>query len=212
MTRIALASGVVKLPVVTFAGWDIAQIRDIVYADGRGRVAGFSLAGRGLFAGPLKTALPWGGVVGLGPDAVIVRDEDALVPAGEVYARARSESGGGRGNVVGAQVLTEAGSALGTVTDVVLRIPDGGREPAEVVGYAIGAPGRNPRGTLTQFLPMPQSMATSGEHLIVPEDARDRLTGDLAGFAAQVRADHGDDPGGGEPGGDEPGGDDGAGT
>lgn len=36
-----------KRPVVTLAGEDVAQVKDVVYAAGGGAVGGFTLAGRG---------------------------------------------------------------------------------------------------------------------------------------------------------------------
>ena len=87
MSVLLRSSEITKLPVVTVAGEDIAQIKDIVYAAHGGQVGGFTLNGRGMFAGPLKTALPWANVVGLGPDAVIIKDEDGLEPAASVLPR-----------------------------------------------------------------------------------------------------------------------------
>ncbi len=45
-------SEIAKRPVVTLGGEDVGQIKDIVYSAGGGAVGGFTLAGRGLFAGP----------------------------------------------------------------------------------------------------------------------------------------------------------------
>src|ERR1700712_3433069 len=61
-TRLMRTSELAKRPVVTMAGEDVAQLKDIVYAAGGGQVGGFTLAGRGLLAGPLKQALPWASV------------------------------------------------------------------------------------------------------------------------------------------------------
>jgi len=47
-------SEVIGRPVVTLNGQDIAQIKDVVYSAGGGAVGGFTLAGRGLFSGPLS--------------------------------------------------------------------------------------------------------------------------------------------------------------
>ena len=81
------ATEVMKRPVVTLAGEDIAEIKDVVYAGDRGEISGFTLNGRGIFAGPLKQALPWSGVHGLGRDAVMVVDEDVLEERDAVLAR-----------------------------------------------------------------------------------------------------------------------------
>ena len=40
-------------------GEDIAQVKDIVYAADGGAVVGFTLAGRGMFSGPMKQGLTW---------------------------------------------------------------------------------------------------------------------------------------------------------
>jgi hypothetical protein len=111
-----------------------------------------------------------------------------IIVAVVVIAAARSGSGPGRGNVLGAQVLTDDGSALGGVTDVVVRIPPDGSIPADVVGYAIAPPGARSKGQPAQFIPLPHALATSGEHLMVPARVREYLTDDLAGFAERVEA------------------------
>ncbi len=86
MSTLVRASDLSKKVVVTYAGEDIAQVKDIVYAAGGGEVGAFTLAGRGFFAGPLKTALPWHQVVGLGADAIIIASPDVLVPLAEALA------------------------------------------------------------------------------------------------------------------------------
>ncbi len=58
MSRLMRTSEITQRPVVTMAGDDVAQIKDIVYAADGGSVRGFTLAGRGLFSGPLSTVLP----------------------------------------------------------------------------------------------------------------------------------------------------------
>ncbi|TKV60999.1 PRC-barrel domain containing protein [Nakamurella flava] len=186
------ASEVAKLPVVTFAGEDVAQIKDVVYVGNGGEVAGFTLNGRGFFAGALKVTLPWAKVVGLGPDAAIIADEDALVPPEELLAAAAGEdgTGGAAGDVLRSQVLTDDGTALGVVVDVVLGIgaPAGSDQhgKADVVGYEIDPAESLGRGKNRLFIPLPDTLAVSGEHLIVPAVARDFVTDDLAGFGAAV--------------------------
>lgn len=180
------ASEIAKRPVVTFAGDDVAQVKDIVYVASGGEVGGFTLAGRGMFAGPLKTGLPWASVAGLGPDAVMVPDEDALVPVGAVVDGASSTAANAsRGDVLGSQVLTDSGTALGAVVDVIIEVTGqastGGR--ADVVGYEIQPVERRSARLL---IPLPVTLAASGEHLIVPASATDFVRDDLAGFGAAV--------------------------
>ncbi|HUG85930.1 MAG TPA: PRC-barrel domain-containing protein [Euzebya sp.] len=157
-------------PVVTLAGEDIAQIRDVLFDRG-GSVGGFTLAGRGMMSGPMHEHLPWSEVHGFGPDAVIVRDEGVL----HTDAGTRTIDGG----VIGDEVLTESGTVIGVVTDAVLRL---GAGLLDVVGYEVEAPGSSePR-----FIPLPDTLAVAAGRLVVPDTAVEFLSHDLAGFGAAV--------------------------
>lgn len=178
-------SSIIKLPVVTFAGEDVAQIKDIVFADGGGEVSGFTLAGRGFFAGPLKQSLLWTSVHALGADAVMIADDSALV-APEAVFEASSARGGGGGDVLGSRVLTDSGTDLGEVVDVIVEVGSGGRDQCDVVGYEIKASEALGSAGTTMLIPLPDTLAASGEHLMVPDSARDFVRQDLAGFGAAV--------------------------
>lgn len=181
------ASEVTKRPVVTLGGKDIAQIKDVVYSAGGGAVGGFTLAGRGLFSGPLRQALPWASVMALGPDAVMIRSEDVLEPPATVLDQSAS-SGGSGGDVLGSQVLTDSGTDLGTVVDVILEISDAGGGQCDVVGYEVEASeALGTKGTKV-FIPLADTLAVSREHLMVPASATDFVAHDLAGFGAAVQA------------------------
>lgn len=187
MSRLMRTSEVTKRPVVTMAGEDVAQIKDVVYSAGGGAVGGFTLAGRGLFAGPLKQALSWTAVMALGPDAVMVRDENALEPMESVLDRSAATGGSG-GNIMGSQVLTDAGKELGTVVDVVLEVGDEPGVECDVVGYEVEASeALGTKGTRV-FIPLPDTLAASGTHLMVPASAENFVAHDLAGFGAAVQA------------------------
>ncbi|GGM07784.1 PRC-barrel domain-containing protein [Nakamurella endophytica] len=189
MSTLLRASDLAKKPVVTFGGEDVAQIKDIVYGANGGRVEAFTLAGRGLFAGPLKTALPWPAVVGLGPDAVIVESEAVFVPRDEVLASAAASSGGaGVGDVLGSEVLTDQGTALGRVRDVVIGILPGEQAEADVVGYEIDPAETLNRGQQTLLIPLPDTISASGTHLMVPASATQFLTDNMEGFGNAVDA------------------------
>ncbi|MEP7035855.1 MAG: PRC-barrel domain-containing protein [Actinomycetota bacterium] len=180
-------SEVTGRPVVTLGGEDIAQIKDVVYSAGGGAVGGFTLAGRGLFSGPLKQALPWAAVIALGPDAVMIRGEDVLEPNAIVLDQSAT-SGGSGGDVLGSKVLTDGGTELGTVVDVILETSDAGGGQCDVVGYEVEASeALGTRGTKV-FIPLPDTLAASREHLMVPESAADFVANDLAGFGAAARA------------------------
>ncbi len=180
MSRLMLATELVKRPVVTLAGEDVAQVKDLIYEQSGGSIGGFTLNGRGLLAGPLKTALGWERVLSCGLDAVMVYDEGALVDREDVVARADVRER----DVLGSRVLTDTGTDLGKVVDVVLEVG----EVADVVGYEIAsnpAMGKDERKVL---IPLPDTLAVSGEALMVPAEAVDFVCDDLAGFGAAVEA------------------------
>ncbi len=178
MTVLMRVTEVSGRPVVTLRGDDVAQVRDVVYGGGNGEVAGFTLAGRGMLAGPLKHGLPWSGVRALGRDALIIDDESVFQPRDEVIARARAKGG----DVFGSQVLTDAGVELGEVVDVVIDVD----AYADVVGYEIDPTEAVSKDNKRVLIPLPDTLAVSGERLIVPASALDFVTDDLAGFGAAV--------------------------
>jgi uncharacterized protein YrrD len=185
--RLMRTSEVAKRPVVTMGGEDVAQIKDVVYSAGGGAVGGFTLAGRGVFAGPLKQGLAWSSVVALGADAVMVADEQALVPIQSVLD-ASASAGGSGGDVLGSQVLTDSGTDLGTVVDVIIQVSDVHGGQCDVVGYEIEASeALGTKGTKV-LIPLPDTLAASGQHLMVPASAKDFVAQDLAGFGAAVAA------------------------
>jgi uncharacterized protein YrrD len=176
MSVLLRAADLVKRPVVTLAGDDVAQIKDVIYSSGSGELAGFTLNGRGLFAGPLRKTLPWENVHGLGPAAVMIRDETSLADRKAL----RGETEGAGGAVLGSTVITHSGRNLGVVTDVILAVGD----TTDAVGYEIqpsdaSAPRR-------QFVPLPDALAVSGEALMLPDAATEFIRDDLAGFGAAV--------------------------
>ncbi len=186
MSRLMRTSEVTQRPVVTMAGEDIAQIKDVVYAAGGGAVAGFTLAGRGRFSGPKSEALVWSSVQALGSHAAMVADAEALMPKQEVLDKSAS-SGGSGGNILGSRVLTDTGTDLGAVVDVVIEI-SAGSEHCDVVGYEIDPSEALGNHGTKVLLPLPDTLAASGEHLIVPQSATEFVRSDLAGFGAAVDA------------------------
>ena len=177
MSILLRAAQLIKRPVVTLAGDDIAQVKDVVYSSRRGELAGFTLNGRGLFSGPLRKVLPWEGVHGIGPDAVMIKDEHSLAPRKAL----RGGDDGPGGDVLGSRVITASGRELGDVTDVILVVGD---EGTDAVGYEIES--RDARHRRRQFVPLPDTLAVSDEALIVPDAALEFIRDDLAGFGAAV--------------------------
>ena len=183
--RLMRTSEITKRPVVTLAGADVAQVKDIVYAADGGSVEAFTLAGRGLFAGPLKQGLAWGSVAALGSDAVMIRDETVLEPAKAMVA-ATGAASGRSGDVLGSQVLSDAGVDLGVVRDVIVSVDRAHGSTCDVVGYEIEASeALGTQGELV-LIPLPDTISASGEHLMVPASAKEFVGRDLAGFGAAV--------------------------
>lgn len=184
MSRLMRTSEIAKRPVVTMSGDDIAQIRDVVYSADGGSVRGFTLAGRGLLSGPKSSVLPWGKVAALGADAVMIADEGALEDRATLIGAGDSPTAP-RGDVLGSRVLTDTGTDLGAVVDVVIEV-QGARDAADVVGYEIESSEALENSGTRVLMPLPDTMAASGEHLIVPATAKDFVRLDLAGFGAAV--------------------------
>ena len=114
----------------------------------------------------------------------MITNASVLEPTQSLLAAA----GGSGGDVIGSQVLTDSGIDLGTVVDVVLEVGGTAGGTCDVVGFEIEASDAlGTRGTKV-FIPLPDTLAASGEHLVVPARARDFVSHDLAGFGASVAA------------------------
>lgn len=175
MTLLMKATDVVGLPVVTVdGGEDVAEVRDVIYEPEAGRLVGLTLNKRGFFSGRMKEKLTIDGVHAIGRHAVMVKDDSVLVAPSE----APELAGQGRErNVLGNEVLTDGGSRLGTVRDLVVVVGGDGR----VVGYQIEKDGGG-----TAYIPLPSQLAVSGSTLVVPDATSEFVTDDLVGLGAAV--------------------------
>lgn len=176
------ATEIIGHPVVTVDGGEVlADIKDVVYGTAEASLLGFTLNHRGFLGGPLKQVLAWSNVVALGRDAVMVATAGDLDDREDALVHEVKDAKGR--NVLASEVITDTGERLGEVTDVVLYI---GAEP-EVVGYEIGGSEvLTPRAGGHVFIPLPETLAVSGEALMVPAAVRDFVSDDLAGFGASV--------------------------
>jgi len=186
MTTLMRAGEIAKRPVVTFGGEDVAQVKDIIYAGGGGQVGGFTLNGRGMLSGPLKVSLAWARVASLGPDAIMIVDETALDARDQVLQETGVLEAHRGGDVLGSRVLTDDGTDLGKVVDVIIEVTDEGGPHALVVGYEIEPSAALGKDLKKVLIPLPDTLAASGEHLMVPAAAKDFVTDDLAGFGAAI--------------------------
>ncbi|AEW98683.1 PRC-barrel domain-containing protein [Streptantibioticus cattleyicolor] len=180
MNAYMLASELTKRVVVTLSGEAVAQVRDTVFDARAGRITGFTLSGRGLLAGPLKASLPFCEVHAVGPSAVMIPGEAALEKREAVIGAGEAE----RGQVIGAPVLTDQGTEIGTIQDVVVEAGRSGR----VIGFEIAANENLDREQRKAFIPRGETLAVSGRALVVPAHARHFLADDLPSFSAQVEA------------------------
>jgi hypothetical protein len=168
----------------------------VLYDPDQGALLGFTLNKRGgLLAGPLKHPLPLSAVRAIGRDAIMVEDDDVLAGS-KADGDAAQDAAGAARNVLGNEVLTDGGEGLGTVTDLIVVIgrtdePRGaGSDHAvgDVVGYEFTADatlaGREGADLL---VPLPQTLAVSGTHLVVPASVGPFIRDDLAGFGTAVR-------------------------
>jgi uncharacterized protein YrrD len=177
------------LPVVSITeGEAVADIKDVLYSPDEGRVVGFTLNKRGgLFAGPLKTALPIESVHAIGRDAVTVESAASLdePDTAEVVSAKHAPR-----NVIGNAVLTDGGDRLGEVTDLIVEIGVVGTSSdtaGSVVGYqVIGDPALQGREGHQLFVPLPYALAVSGQNLIVPASVEPFIRDDLSGFGGAV--------------------------
>jgi uncharacterized protein YrrD len=180
VTRVVRARELIAKPVVTLAGDDLAEVRDVVYDSERGELLGFTLNKRSWFGGKLRERLTADSVHAIGKDAVMVESDDALVDvatAPESVAAATPER-----NVIGASVLTESGTRVGEVTDVIVALGAGAR----AVGYEVT--GGESGDATPRYVPLPEQRAVSGDALIVPDEVDRFVVDDLAGFGASVPA------------------------
>jgi uncharacterized protein YrrD len=180
VTLLVRAHELTGRPVVSLDGDLLAEVKDVVFDRTAGRVDGFTLNNPGLFSRRRRDALPWSSVHSVGRDAVMVADPAALAEAGDV-ATARDAA---EGNVLGDRVLTDTGTELGTVTEVILEVGD----HATVVGYEVEATAALGGAGRRVLIPLPATLAVSGEMLVVPAAVTDFVADDLAGFGAAVEA------------------------
>jgi len=108
---------------------------------------------------------------------VIIPDEDAFVPRADLRDPVDDRE------VIGARVVTDDGRHVGDVTDLVVQVRDGA---ADIVGYEL-EPSEAFRGSSSHILvPLPDTLAATGDNLVVPAGATEYVRDDLAGFGAAV--------------------------
>lgn len=175
MTYLQRASALIGQPIVTLdTATDVAEVRDVIYAPERSEIAGFALRGRGFFSSPDAGVLPLADVRSIGRDAVMVASADRVRIEDPAFSATLEE----RRDVVGNEVLTDAGNVIGRVLDLVVEID---RSRATVVGYEV----RRDDGSHV-LIPLPDTFSVSGERLLVPAGVEGFAGHDLADFATAL--------------------------
>lgn len=176
MKLLMTGSQITKLPVVTVdGGEDVAEVRDIIYGPEAGRIVGLTLNKRGFFSGRMKEVLPAEAIHAIGRSAVMIADDSRLTQRDDAPDDVGHPDTSR--NVMGDDVLTEAGVSLGTVKDIVVLVGSTG----EVVGYQIDTPGGG-----HGYIPLPVQLSVSGAALVVPEMTKEFVHDDLVGLGAAV--------------------------
>jgi uncharacterized protein YrrD len=179
MSVLLRATEIEGRPVVTLAGERVADVKDVVFDSSKGKLLGFTLRGHSFLSRARKDALAWSEVAGLGRDAVMIVSDEALQEEGSL-----GEEGVPDRNVLGNQVLTDAGTDVGTVVDVIVETGD----TAQIVGYEVAASEALATHGEHVLIPLPDTVSVSGEHLIVPTAALAFVSHDLSGFGAAVES------------------------
>lgn len=147
------------LAVMTLAGGTrLGRVHDVVFHALSGRIVGFLVDTGGLLARP--KFLPAGRVQSVGADALTVADADVLADAPQVQAdpdtlEARA--------LAGRAVMSEAGTALGTVKDVLVET-DALVVPSLVIATSFIDNALHGRPTL----PLSQVRTVGKDSLVVP--------------------------------------------
>ena len=212
-------------PVVTLdTAEDVAEVKDVLFSYASTSVVGFTLNKRGFLGSPMKEHLPWSRVSALGRDAVMIESR-AELGAGD--AAMEDAAASGERDVIGATVMTDGGTRLGSVEDVIVKVGDGtarvvdavgdvvfhgrlarfdpegtaatagaqwdftrwkvGDGTARVVGFEVHGPQvERDRAAATLLLPVDDTLAVSGETLMVPAAAEEFVRDDLSGFGSAV--------------------------
>jgi hypothetical protein len=92
-------------------------------------------------------------------------------------------AGGRERDVIGATVMTDGGTALGEVVDVILEVGS----TADVVGFEVHGPQvERDRSAATLLIPVADTIAVSGSTLMVPAATEQFVRDDLSGFGSAV--------------------------
>jgi uncharacterized protein YrrD len=179
MTRLVRASSITGRPVVTVGGESDYEIKDVVFDRGRQRLIGFTLREPGFFGQPVDPTLPWDAVHGIGPDAVIIGSDDVFADS----AGLETVPSDGSGDVLGGRALTDAGTDLGKILEVIISLGS----PPTMVGLEIEASEELHADAAHLFIPVPDGLPISDDQALLPATVKDYATDDLGELQEKIR-------------------------
>lgn len=167
------AKELIGLPVLTFdTGRKIREVKDILIDPEENLVLAL-LVDEGGWASEAKV-LPFDQIHSIGPDAVIVETERAIIP---VSASRRIHAALGKDRIIiGTRVFTEDGRDLGTVDDVFLDEKTGRVSGYEVTGGFFADTARGKR-----FMPAPKTLTFGRDVAFVPSEVGDQMERQVTG-------------------------------
>lgn len=170
--RFVRGAELIGLPVAALdEGRFVGEVRDVLFDPLRWRFLGFTLRGRGLISPAMLGVLPAPGIWALGRDAVMIGSEDVVLRDQEDVASALGE----HEDAVGHEVVTDAGSALGRIKDIILET-DG--RSTSIVGCSVARDDGH-----EMIVPvLPDAGPNWGEALVVTADATSLAAEGLNGF------------------------------
>src|SRR5699024_8232092 len=153
MKKLLRASTQIGRPVVTLAGESPLEIRVVIFERSAGVLVGFTLRRHGFLGGPVVQWQPWRKVQGPGTDSGMMTNTGSFVEE-----RSDDECG----DVLGSRVVTEDGTHLGDIVEVIISTG----ADAEAVGFEIEPTEACRAGDATAvFLPLPDAIAVSDENV-----------------------------------------------
>lgn len=157
------ANSMIGLPIFSLDhGRRIASVKDVIYDGRHSKLLAFTIEQAGVFS-PKRMVLPFENIKSIGRDAVIVESADVFVSEREL-PEIREIALHGE-NISGKVLLTQSGSRLGNVVDVLIDEAAGNAISYEVsggFGKDIGS-GRN-------YAAAPSASVVGVDAIVVPDD------------------------------------------
>ncbi len=167
--RAVRARDLIGLPVVSLSsGEAFGAVKDVVISARSGEVRSFKLELWTSATGD-RDELPLAAVSAIGPDAIMV-ERDASI-------RESSESSHDDDDVISVDVVSESGTKLGSIRDVVLDA----EADAAIVGYEIET-----EASAKLLVRGEDAIAISRDALVVAEDAEATEWEELTGFGTRI--------------------------